>query len=93
MKTFVILLSHTDLETDQHAIKGHVNYLKHLDEQGLLVLAGPFSDVPGGMVVIKAHHEEEAIQIALTDPFIFGGYRTFELRTLEAANKENNYLL
>jgi uncharacterized protein YciI len=57
------------------------------------MLAGPFSDYPGGMVVIRAHHEEEAIQIALTDPFIALGYRTFEVRTLEVANKENHYLL
>jgi uncharacterized protein YciI len=93
MKTFVILLSNTDLETDATSIEKHVDYLKSLDDKGLLMLAGPFSDYPGGMVVIRAHHEEEAIQIALTDPFIALGYRTFEVRTLEVANKENHYLL
>jgi uncharacterized protein YciI len=93
MKTFVILLSNTDLETDAISIEKHVDYLKSLDDKGLLMLAGPFSDYPGGMVIIRAHHEEEAIQIALTDPFIALGYRTFEVRTLEVANKENHYLL
>jgi len=93
MKTFVILLSNTDLETDANAIKKHIDYLKSLDDKGLLMLAGPFSDYPGGMVVIRAHHEEEAIRIALTDPFIALGYRSFEVRTLEVANKENHYLL
>lgn len=93
MKTFVILLSHTEKETDQIAIEKHVAYLKGLDQKGLLVLAGPFSDVKGGMVVIHAHHEEEAIQIALADPFVVLGYRTFDIRTLEVANEKNNYLL
>jgi uncharacterized protein len=93
MKTFVILLSHTEKETDQHAIEKHVAYLRALDQKGLLVLAGPFSDVPGGMIVMKAHHEDEAIQMALTDPFVAQGYRTFEIRTLEVANQHNNYLL
>jgi uncharacterized protein len=93
MKTFVILLTHTEKETDQHIIERHVHFLKSLDQKGLLVLAGPFSDVPGGMVIIKAHHEEEAIQIALSDPFVSQGYRTFEIRTLEVANQQNHYLL
>ncbi len=93
MKTFVILLSNTDLETDANVIQKHIEYLKSLDDKGLLILAGPFSDYPGGMVVIKAHHEEEAIQIALSDPFVSQGYRTFEIRTLEVANQQNNYLL
>ncbi len=93
MKTFVILLSHTEKETNRVAVEHHVAYLKALDDKGLLVLAGPFTDVPGGMVVIKADHEEEAIQIALTDPFISQGFRTFEIRTLEVANQHNNYLL
>jgi len=93
MKTFVILLSHTEKEAKEHMIEQHVNFLRTLDQKGLLVLAGPFSDIPGGMVIIKAHHEEEAIQIALSDPFVSQGYRTFEIRTLEVANQQNHYLL
>lgn len=36
---------------------------------------------------------EEAKKIAESDPFISEGYKTFELRTLEVANKDNNYLI
>ena len=34
---------------------------------------------------------EEARAIAESDPFIKERYKTFELRTLGIANKENNY--
>ena len=45
----------------------------------------------GGMVVLNCKNIEEAREIAETDPFIAEGYKTYELRTLEIANKENNY--
>ena len=34
---------------------------------------------------------EEARKISESDPFIAEGFKTYELRTLEIANKENNY--
>ena len=74
-------------------IQKHVEYLRLLDEQGRLVLCGPFSDYPGGMVVFRADNPEEAAGIANSDPFIASGCKSFELRTLEQASKENNYLL
>jgi hypothetical protein len=35
----------------------------------------------------------EATKIAKSDPFIASGCKSFEIRTLEPANDENNYLL
>lgn len=93
MKTFVIFLNKTEKEADLNGIKAHVRHLASLDDKGLLVLAGPYEDASGGLVIIKAHHEEEAIQIALSDPFVQMGYRSFELKTLEVANRSNHYLL
>ena len=78
---------------NEELIKEHVEHLKSLKSQGKLVLCGPFSDYPGGMVVYLADNLEEATSIAMADPFISSGCKTFEIRTLEVANEENNYLL
>ena len=78
---------------NEELIKEHVEHLKNLKSQGKLVLCGPFSDYPGGMVVYLADNLEEATDIAKSDPFISSGCKTFEVRTLEVANEENNYLL
>lgn len=72
-------------------VKKHVDHLQHLDKSGKLVLCGPFTDYAGGMVILNCENIEEARKIAESDPFIAEGYKTYELRTLEIANKENNY--
>ncbi|MNC70308.1 hypothetical protein D3C75_1211030 [compost metagenome] len=56
-------------------------------------MCGPFTDYPGGMVAITAKDIAEATHIANADPFISSGCKSFEIRTLELANEENNYLL
>jgi hypothetical protein len=45
------------------------------------------------MVVIRAQDIVEATKIAQKDPFIQSGYKSFEIRTIQEANEENNYLL
>ena len=72
-------------------VKKHVDHLQHLDKSGKLVLCGPFTDYAGGMVILNCENIEEARKIAESDPFIAEGYKTYELRSLEIANKENNY--
>lgn len=74
-------------------IRRHVDYLKELKSKEKLVLCGPFSDYPGGMVVLKADDLAEAFNLASSDPFISSGCKSFELRTLEEANEANGYLL
>lgn len=74
-------------------IARHVEHLRKLDGEGKLVLCGPFSDYPGGMVVLRVQSFAEATEIAEQDPFIAEGYKTYGVRTLEVANRENNYLL
>ncbi len=78
---------------NEKIIKNHVEHLKELKKQGKLVLCGPFTDYPGGMVVFLADNLLEATNIAKSDPFIASGYKSFEIRTLELANEENNYLI
>lgn len=90
--TYVYLMSNQK-PINADIIKSHVEYLKELKAQGKLVLCGPFTDYPGGMVIIFAESITEATKIAESDPFIASGCKTFEIRTLELANEENNYLL
>ena len=70
----------------------HIGHLRALDEEGKLILCGPFTDHNGGMVVYRACDEAEALRIAQQDPFIAKGFKTFELRTLEVADASNGYL-
>lgn len=89
---FVYLMKNMN-PLNEEIVKGHVEHLKDLKSQGKLVLCGPFTDFPGGMVVIEAKDLAEATEIANADPFIASGCKSFEIRTLEEANEENNYLL
>jgi uncharacterized protein YciI len=73
-------------------IKKHVEYLKILDENDQLVLCGPFKDYAGGIIIIKTESLEEAKRMAEFDPFITEGFSTYELRTLELSNAENNHM-
>lgn len=90
--TYVYLM-HNEKPINEDIIKSHVEHLKELKRQGKLILCGPFTDYPGGMVVICAEDLVEAANIAKADPFIASGCKSFEVRTLEIANEENNYLL
>ncbi len=72
-------------------IQRHVAHLRALDEEGKLFACGPFTDYPGGMVLIKTASIEEAHGIAQRDPFIKEGYKGYSIRTVDWANKNNNY--
>jgi Uncharacterized protein conserved in bacteria len=78
---------------NEELVKNHVDYLKGLKSKGKLILCGPFIDYPGGMVIFLAEDLAEAKNIAESDPFIASGCKTYEIRTLEPANEDNNYLL
>lgn len=93
MNTYVIMLDKTsDRETTKETIQRHIAHLKNLHLQGCLVLAGPFTDFPSGMVIVRAEDKGQATKIAEADPFVLEGVRTFSVRTWLLANEENNYL-
>lgn len=77
----------------KEVIEAHVAYLKQLSNDGQLVLCGPFSDYPGGMVIVRATSLEQAISLAEKDPLIACGYKDYHMRTLEVANVDNGFLL
>jgi uncharacterized protein len=90
---FAIMLSKVSgRDTGIDIIARHIEYLRKLDDDGKLVLAGPFEDFPGGMVVVRAESSDAARRIAESDPFVVGGVRTFEVRTWILATRENGYL-
>ncbi|MBY9079202.1 hypothetical protein KIH86_24580 [Paenibacillus sp. HN-1] len=90
--TYIYLMNNVK-PINKELIKSHVEHLKELKNQGKLVFCGPFTDYPGGMVIFLAEDMEEAMNIAKSDPFIASGCKSFEIRTIEPANEENNYLL
>lgn len=87
-----IYLMHDKNPLNFEIVKQHIAHLRRLDKSGALILCGPFTDYKGGMVVFRALDKDAANLIAMQDPFIASGYKTFELRTLEVADASNDYL-
>ncbi len=92
-KSLYVMLMKNVNELNYEVIKRHVEHLKYLDTSGKLYLCGPFTDYKGGMVIFDVATYDEAKELAEKDPFIAEGYKTYELRTIELANKDNDYLL
>jgi len=94
---YIMFIEKTDAfdKVTKEAIARHVAHIKTLDDNGQLILAGPFKGYPGvvGMVVFKAQSPEDAEAFCKADPLVLEGYAPYTLRTLRAANRENNYLL
>ncbi len=91
--TFVIVLDKVPgFQLTPELIGEHVAHLRALARAGQLILCGPFTDHPSGMVVITAKDKAEAERIAAADPFVIHGARTFVVRTWLLANEQNNFL-
>ena len=77
------------------AVERHVAKLKSLDEAGRIEHAGVFKGYPGvaGMYILRAESYEEAEAICKTEPLVVEGFASYELKALQVADKENNYLL
>lgn len=93
MKYLYIMLMDNKKSLNLEIVQKHVDHLRSLEQNKRLYLCGPFSDYAGGIEILIADSFDEAKKIAESDPFISEGYKTFELRTLEVANGDNNYLL
>jgi uncharacterized protein YciI len=73
-------------------IRAHVTWLKTLEDQGRLELAGPFADGRGGMVIFRADNLAEAQALAASDPFVERGLRRLELREWYLSRAENRHM-
>jgi uncharacterized protein len=74
-------------------VRAHCAYLASLEARGVLELAGPFRDAPMGILVLRVASAEDARAIADADPFVTRGVRRAEIRHLDVATRDNNYLL
>lgn len=75
----VALLWIVDKEANTQLRPAHLEYLARLHREGRVVMAGPFADGSGGMVIYRVRSMEEARQLVLEDPVISGGARRFTL--------------
>lgn len=51
----------------------HLDNLRPFVERGNVVLAGPFTDGSGSLIVVDLESEAEAKRLAETDPYTTGG--------------------
>lgn len=73
-------------------IRDHVKHLQELDRRGQLIMCGPFSDSPGGMVIVRADSLEDAVLLAEEDPYVRSGIRSYEVRTWTLSHEGNRHL-
>jgi len=89
---FVIQLRATGAPMTRALVEAHVAFLRELEREGRLVLAGPLRDRDAGMIVIRAESLLAAESIAARDPFITSGARTAELMTWEMSAEANAHM-
>jgi uncharacterized protein len=85
-RDYWLLLSTPAAGVDQAAIQEHLQehlgWAIGLEEAGVLFASGPLLSGPGvgpgsGVTVLRAEDEDEARLIAMGDPFVLAGLRTF----------------
>ncbi|GAA4718921.1 YciI family protein [Brevibacillus fulvus] len=77
---YAALLTIIDQELNAKVRPAHLEYVDQLFRAGKVVMAGPFTDKQGGMVIYKADSMAEAQALAEADPVVKEGARTLELR-------------
>ena len=81
-QSFVIILrpaNNYGEEGTEEKVTEHFNYLKSLLEQGKLTMAGRFSEVLIGLVMIEEESREAALEIMQNDPAVKAGIFHAEL--------------
>jgi uncharacterized protein len=75
----------------QDVLAKHTAHLRELDTEGQLVLAGPFADHSGGLLVLNCGDQAAAEAIMSVDPLIVSGVSTFRVHAWLIGNADNNY--
>lgn len=96
-QAFVMLIERgkTYSKINRAMVEKHVENIRKLDDDGILVLCGATKGFPGvaGMIVFRAESYEDAESICASEPFVAEGYATYKLFSMQVGNRENNYLL
>ena len=80
LKLFVIFSQGKGLDVTPY-LADHLQYMIELEREGKLFASGPLGDPSkaDGMTIVRAADEEEVRRIALRDPFVVHGIRTFRI--------------
>ena len=80
LKLFVIFSQGKGLDVMPYLAQ-HLQYMIELEREGKLFASGPLGDPSkaDGMTIVRAADEEEARGMALRDPFVVHGIRTFKI--------------
>lgn len=76
---YAAFLTIRDPELNQAVRPAHLAYIAKLHQDGKVLLAGPFHDGSGGMVIYQNVTESEALSLAEGDPIIASGARELKL--------------
>lgn len=81
LKLFVIFSQGKGLDLKLYLAE-HLQYMIDIERQGKLFASGPLGDPTrgDGMTIVRAANEAEARDIAMRDPFVVNGIRTFTLQ-------------
>src|SRR5262245_17400276 len=82
-KRLYVVLSHGKPGADLAAVlPAHLEYMIDLEKRGILFASGPFDGGAkgDGLTILRVASAEDARAIAMRDPFVSGGLRTFEIR-------------
>ncbi|WP_019123281.1 YciI family protein [Brevibacillus massiliensis] len=77
---YVAMLPIIDEAKNSQFRPAHLEYINKLFLEGKVVMAGPFTDKRGGMVIYRADTWDEALALAQADPVVVEGARSLELR-------------
>lgn len=81
MARFLVLTTFSSAEKRMAHRAEHRVYLKRLVDAGSLLMAGPFVDETGGLIVFEAADEAEVQELMANDPFSINGvFATTEVR-------------
>lgn len=78
MKTFFVLMN-DQTEPSEMAHEAHKAHVEALKQSGELIHSGTFLDYKGNMALLRAEDKKAALVLALSDPYIREGYKTFKL--------------
>ncbi|MHA2352105.1 MAG: YciI family protein [Candidatus Thorarchaeota archaeon] len=81
-KSFVIILRPANdygIEGTEEKVSEHFKYLQSLLKDGILTMAGRFSEVLIGLTMIEAKSREDALEIMRNDPAVKSGIFHAEL--------------
>jgi uncharacterized protein YciI len=81
LKLFVIFSYGKGLDLKPY-LADHLTYMIGLEREGKLFASGPFGDgsTGDGMTIVRAADEAEARKVAMQDPFVVNGIRTFKIQ-------------